>query len=192
MWGTSFENTVVSRCSYQKKSPRVRLVLWDSYENTSHCVMRQSPNFCFKHWMTKLVLCGPVLLKPSSFQDYSALYNFEKKSFQHLFTPHTELTPTLRLFLPLGEKKSDNAVLQNGAPHCNLFRMQWFCNLPIWIISWPVENVLFVYTSIQLEVCLILREKEKVLIIANAKTVCKNLSVWLSQFLLNSWTICTL
>ncbi len=67
---------------------------------------------------------------------------------------HTALTLTEHPFLVL-KKKFNNAVLWNGVPRCNSLRMQWFCNLLIWIISQPVAFVLFVYTLIQFEVCLV-------------------------------------
>ncbi len=66
-------------------------------------------------------------------------------------------------------------VLWNGATHWNAFRMHWFCNLPIWIISQQILHVLFVYTPIHFKVCLVTKKVSKLSIIENAITVHKNL-----------------
>ncbi len=71
------------------------------------------------------------------------------------------LTLTVHLFLS-SEKRYDDAVLWNGTPHCNPFRMQWFFTLQIWIISQPAAYVLFVYTHIQFEVCLVAKKKSSI------------------------------
>ncbi len=61
-------------------------------------------------------------------------------------------------------------VLWNSALHCNLFRMQWFCNLPIWTISRAVAYVLFVYTPIQFKMCLIIKKSS----VSSGNCKCKN------------------
>ncbi len=101
-----------------------------------------------------------------------------------------ELTLRLRPFLSL-KKRYDK--LWNCALHCNLFRMQWFCNLPVWNISQPVAHILFVYTPIQFEVCLVAKQKIPSLpIISNAKAVHKSFSTWQNWFLstLKQFAVC--
>ncbi len=59
--GTGVENTFGFRCPHKKKLHGIRSGLQDGHENTACHMMRWSPNFCFKHRMTKLVLCGVAL-----------------------------------------------------------------------------------------------------------------------------------
>ncbi len=46
----------------------------------------------------------------------------KKKKF-NIFSYHTELTLIVRPFLSFRKKKSNDVILRNGAPHCNLFRI---------------------------------------------------------------------
>ncbi len=137
--------------------------------------------------MTELVVCWVALScwNQVCFRITWHVLNFKKKkkkkSFWHIFIPHRINTNNLSVFV-FGKKQSDEVVLWNGAPHCNPFRMQWFCNLPIWI----QRLVMFcLHTRPFNSKCGSSQKKVSCLpVIANAKTVYKNLYVWQNQFLL--------
>ncbi len=97
---TGVENTFVFRCLRKKESCGVKSGLWGGYENAAHCRMRQLLNFCFKHWMTKLVVCesGSILLKLGPFYNNLTSFQFLNKNVFNISSYHIELTLRVRLF----------------------------------------------------------------------------------------------
>ncbi len=114
--------------AFKKKSHRARSGLRDGHENTANHTMRQSPNFCFKHWMAEL-LCRVALphWNQVCFRTTrcTCVFNYSGKKVFNISSYHPKLTPTVHRFL-FSKKRSNGAVLWNGAPYCNPFRMQWF------------------------------------------------------------------
>ncbi len=89
--GTGIENTFAYRCHHNKKSYGVGSELLGGHKNATGHTVRQSPNFCLKHWTTKLVVCrvATSCWNHVCFRTTWHLFNSKKKVF-NIFSYHSE------------------------------------------------------------------------------------------------------
>ncbi len=71
-----------------RKNHRVRLGLQGSHNNAVWHAIRWSPNVCFKHWISKLVVCrvAPLYWNQVCFRTTRSRFNPEKKFSTFLHT----------------------------------------------------------------------------------------------------------